>query len=129
MKTKYWTVYLLSVCVIILSVIVFKQQQSIVSYHKMYENDIVVVTVFTPEGKLLAVDYAKSANPKEKDVKIFTTLFTIDYTLEDPVCTNSLEKELNISWPNDKKSIQNLPSVADILLDVKLHPKEEWLPK
>lgn len=144
MKKIHWISWFLVLCIVVMASIVFYQQYSIHTYENLLKDDIFIVTVYDSAGNLLSVDYAKSIkrNPykdassmqnlrtgeileidqgeeerreNEKNITIYTPVFVIDDSGENPVFTTPFKESFDITLPTNSVSLKELPDLADVM--------------
>jgi len=144
MKKIHWINWFFVVCIVVMAGVVFYQQYSIHTYENLLKDDIFIVTVYDSAGNLLSVDYAKSIkrNPykdassmqglrtgeileidqekeesreNEKNITIYTPVFVIDDSGENPVFITPFKESFDITLPTNSVSIKELPDLADVM--------------
>ncbi len=124
--------------------VVFYQQYSINTYENLLKDDIFIVTVYDSAGTLLSVDYAKSIkrNPykdasstqdlrtgeileidqreeerreNEKNITIYTPVFAIDDSGENPVFITLFNEDFDITHPTNSVTLKELPDLGDVM--------------
>ncbi|MDD4029480.1 MAG: hypothetical protein PHX86_07230 [Caldisericia bacterium] len=144
MKKIRWISWFLVLCIVVMAGVVFYQQYSIHTYENLLKDDILVVTVYDSAGNLLSVDYAKSKkrNPlkgagwtqdlrtgeileidqkeeerreHEKNITIYTPVFVIDDSGENPVFITPFKESFDITLPTNSVTLKELPDLADVM--------------